>query len=196
MTRRAEKRRAVFLDRDGVLNRVTLRDGRSFPPDRIEDFQLFDGVVSAVRRLRDAGYAIVVCTNQPDVATGRQSSATVEAMHAKLREWLPIDDIRTCYHTDAHDCRCRKPRPGMLVAAAEALGIDLADSYMVGDRWRDVEAAQAAGCIAIFIDAGYRERQPSQPFVRVGSLVEAADFILNRDNLRQEKCHAPHMTSP
>ncbi len=194
MRRADRRRRAVFLDRDGVLNQVTLRDGRSYPPAGLEDFRLFDGVAPAVRRLRDAGYAIVVCTNQPDVATGRQSRATVEAMHAKLRAWVPVDDIQVCYHTDDHDCRCRKPRPGMLIAAAESLGIDLAASYMVGDRWRDVEAGQAAGCVSIFIDAGYRERQPQRPFVRVASLVEAVDFILNRDISGQGKCQL-HATS-
>ncbi|RMD60586.1 MAG: transaldolase [Alphaproteobacteria bacterium] len=177
----APLRKAVFLDRDGVINRAWIKNGRPFPPPSPADFSLLPGVAAAVRRLHAAGYLIVVCTNQPDVATGRQSREAVEAMHAKLRSWLPVDDIRVCYHIDEHDCTCRKPRPGMLTGAAAALGIDLGRSYMVGDRWRDIEAGQAAGCFPILIESDYSECRPDPPFIRVSSLAEAAAFIINRD---------------
>jgi D-glycero-D-manno-heptose 1,7-bisphosphate phosphatase len=169
---------AVFLDRDGVINRGVVRDGRPFPPDRPEDLEILPGVPEALERLRSAGYLNVVVTNQPDVATGKQRREVVEAMHARLASELAIDAIKACFHVDADDCGCRKPRPGMLLEAAQELGIDLSASYMVGDRWRDVAAGQAAGCKALFINYGYAEKRPNEPFVAVKSLPAAADLIL------------------
>jgi D-glycero-D-manno-heptose 1,7-bisphosphate phosphatase len=169
---------AVFFDRDGTLNRAVIRDGRSYPPDTIDAFELYPGVPDAVRRLKAAGYLIVVVTNQPDVATGRQSRAVVDAIHDRLRALVPIDDLRTCFHVDADRCRCRKPQPGMLLDAAADHAIDLDASYMIGDRWRDVEAGKAAGCRTIFIRNDYDERQPDGPDAAVDSVVEASAIIL------------------
>jgi len=171
-------RRAVFLDRDGVINRSIVRNGKAFPPDSLAEFEILPGVPEAIAALKAQGFLIVVVTNQPDVATGKQDQRVVEEMHAQLRRLLPIDDLRVCYHVDADACGCRKPEPGMLLAAAESLGIDLAASYMVGDRWRDIEAGQRAGCRTFFIDYGYDERAPSPPFVAVNTLAEAAARIL------------------
>jgi D-glycero-D-manno-heptose 1,7-bisphosphate phosphatase len=169
---------AVFLDRDGVINRGVIRDGRPYPPDRLEDLEILPGVPAALARLRAAGYLNVVVTNQPDVATGKQRREVVEAMHARLLAELAIDAVKVCFHVDADNCRCRKPRPGMLLEAARDLGIDLSASYMVGDRWRDVAAGQAAGCKALFIDYGYAEKSPKEPFVAVKSLPAAAELII------------------
>jgi len=169
---------AVFLDRDGVINRGVIRDGRPYPPDRLEDLEILPGVPQALERLRAAGYLNVVVTNQPDVAAGKQRREVVEAMHARLLAELAIDAIKVCFHVDADGCDCRKPRAGMLFEAARELGIDLAASYMVGDRWRDVAAGQAAGCKALFIDYGYAEKSPDEPFVAVKSLPAAAELII------------------
>jgi D-glycero-D-manno-heptose 1,7-bisphosphate phosphatase len=171
-------RAAVFLDRDGVINANVLRDGKPVAPTEIEQFQFLPGVEDAVQRLKDAGFIVIVCTNQPDVATGRAQRATVDAMHDLVHEKLKIDDIRACFHTDKEGCDCRKPKPGMLLAAAREHGIDLASSYMVGDRWRDVAAGRAAGCGTIFVDYGYEQDGPNEPDHVVGSLPEAVDFIL------------------
>jgi D-glycero-D-manno-heptose 1,7-bisphosphate phosphatase len=147
--------RAVFLDRDGVINRAVIRNGKAYAPARLEDFQLLPGVPDAVRALHEAGYRLVVATNQPDVGAGLIAREDVEAMHQRLRETLPIDDIRVCYHTEADGCACRKPKPGMLTDAAREWGIDLAESVMVGDRWRDVDAGRNAGCGTVLVESGY-----------------------------------------
>ena len=168
--------RAVFLDRDGVLSEVVVRDGRPYPPPRLEDLRIYPDVRDSLRRLKDAGFVLVVVTNQPDVARGTQSRETVEAMNARLADALPLDEIRVCYHDDADDCDCRKPKPGLLTAQPD---YDRSRSFMVGDRWRDVEAGRRAGCRTVLIDRGYAE--PSvPPDARVGSLTEAVDWILQR----------------
>jgi len=171
-------RRAVFLDRDGVLNRAVVRGGRPYPPDTLEAIEVLPGAREVLERLRAAGFLVVVVTNQPDVATGRQRREVVDAMHARLGAELAIDAFKVCYHIDADACACRKPKPGMLLEAAAELGIDIASSYLVGDRWRDVEAAQAAGCEALFIDYAYDEKRPEKPYVAVNSLAHAVEHIL------------------
>jgi D-glycero-D-manno-heptose 1,7-bisphosphate phosphatase len=168
---------AVFLDRDGVLNDVELRDGTPIPPPRVEQLRLLPGVVEACGRLRELGYLLVVITNQPDIARGSQTRDEVERMHDVLRQRLPLDDIVVCAHDDADGCACRKPKPGMILDAAERHGLDLAASFSVGDRWRDVEAAQRAGVRAIFVDRGYGERRPTDADAVVASLPDAVGFI-------------------
>jgi D-glycero-D-manno-heptose 1,7-bisphosphate phosphatase len=170
---------AVFLDRDGVINANLERDGKPVAPTRIEEFHLLPGVEDAVRRLKGAGYLVIVCTNQPDVATGRTSRATLDIMHALVCEKLVVDDIKVCFHTDKDGCDCRKPKPGMLLAAAREYGIDLAASYMIGDRWRDVAAGRAVGCKTFFVDYGYQQDGPNEPDYVVASLQQAVNCILN-----------------
>lgn len=170
--------RAVFLDRDGVINRAFVRDGRSYPPDRLEDFQLIEGVSEACALLKTAGYLLMVVTNQPDVATGKQSLDVVAAMHQKMKGLLPIDDVFACYHVDEDHCACRKPRPGMLLEAAKRHGLDVTESFLVGDRRRDILAGQAVGCHCYFINYRYREAGPDGPFETVSDLLDAANRIL------------------
>jgi D-glycero-D-manno-heptose 1,7-bisphosphate phosphatase len=172
------KPRAVFLDRDGVLNRAVVRSGKPYPPASANELEILPGVASALARLKAAGYALVVVTNQPDIARGTQRRDVVEAIHARLAATLPIDEFRVCPHDDRDACSCRKPKPGLLEAAAMAAGIDLGASFMVGDRWRDIEAGHAAGCRTIFIDYHYNELRPHAPDVIVRSLAEATDWIL------------------
>jgi D-glycero-D-manno-heptose 1,7-bisphosphate phosphatase len=173
-------RRAVFLDRDGVINAAEVRDGKPFPPPTLEALDVLPGVPDALLRLRNAGFHLVVVTNQPDVARGTQLRAVVDAMHARLAATLAIDEFRVCDHDDGDGCGCRKPKPGMLEAAALESGLSLAASFMVGDRWRDIEAGQRAGCATIFIDRHYLERPPERPDITVQSLPEAVDWILSR----------------
>lgn len=178
--RNPQPRRAVFLDRDGVINRAFVRDGKPYPPANVEEFEILPEVGEACRRLKRAGFFLIVATNQPDVGRGTQPLATVEAMHAKMCAALPIDRIEACFHPGkgASDCDCRKPKPGMLLRAARELGIDLARSWMVGDRWRDIDCGHAAGCRTVFIDYGYDEALRQAPHFSAKSLSEAAGIII------------------
>ncbi len=172
-------RRAVFLDRDGVINRAFVRDGKPFPPPTPQELEILPGVAEALRELKANGFKLLLVTNQPDVGRGKLSVQTLDAMHEDLRAHLPLDDILVCCHTDQDKCDCRKPMPGMIIEAARKHNIDLAASFMVGDRWRDIDAGYNAGCKTILIDYGYSERPPDhEPDLRVGSLREAADWII------------------
>ena len=172
-------RRAVFLDRDGVLNEASVREGKPYPPAHVSEVVLAPGVEAALDRLRGAGFLLIVVTNQPDVRRGSTSRETVEQIHEHLRARLPIDGIYVCYHDDRDACACRKPKPGLLLDAARDHEIDLARSYMIGDRWRDVAAGHAAGCRTVLIDYGYNEVISNiTPDIRVRSVSEAADSIL------------------
>jgi len=170
-------RQAVFLDRDGVLNELIRVDGTPVPPRTIKEFQLIDGVVDAVDQLRTSGYLLIVVTNQPDIARGRQAVGVVEAMHEQLRSGLAVDDIITCCHDDADACECRKPKPGMLIDAICRFGIDPSRSFMVGDRWRDVTAGRLAGCTTILVGPDWDAPMPDAPDLRARNLHEAAGMI-------------------
>lgn len=171
-------RPAVFLDRDGVIVIPQFRDRRSFAPRRLEDFKLYPEAASSLSRLKREGFLLAVVTNQPDVGHGLILRSEVEAMHQILRRELPIDAIEACFHRQDQHCDCRKPKPGMILAAATELGIDLAKSFMVGDRGSDVAAGRAAGCATIFIDLGYGEPAPDAPDYVVRSVAEAAEVII------------------
>jgi len=173
-------RPAVFLDRDGVLVRARVVNSKPFPPASAEEMEIEPGAREALRRLAERGFTLVVVTNQPDVARGGLPAEALQEMHHRLMDELPLEAIWTCPHDDADACACRKPKPGLILEAAQALGIDPACSFLIGDRWRDVEAAHAAGCTAIWLDRGYDERSPGvEPVARVRSLDEAVDWILN-----------------
>ncbi len=172
-------RRAVFLDRDGVLNEPIVRNGKPYGPTQLAELQIPAGTAEALARLKARDFLLLVVTNQPDVARGVQKRDTVDQIAHRLRAELPLDDVLTCFHDDQDDCDCRKPRPGLVTRAAQQYGIDLGRSYLIGDRWRDMDAGTNAGCKTVWIDRGYAERGPaSAPDARVGSLPEAVDWIL------------------
>ena len=170
-------RRAVFLDRDGVLNRALVREGKPYPPMSVSELELLPGVCEACQVLKLAGFVLIVITNQPDVARGTQRREIVEAINAALQAQVPVDAVRVCYHDQADNCTCRKPQPGLLIQAADRWQLDLSHSWMVGDRWKDIEAGRRAGCKTAFIDYGYAECQPKRPDCRVRSLTQAARLI-------------------
>ncbi len=174
-------RKAVFLDRDGVLNRVTVQDdGKPHPPANLDELEILDGVKDACTALRDAGFLLIVVTNQPDVARGTQRREIVQALNDALRHLVPVDAIQVCYHDDADECSCRKPRPGMLLEAAHTWRIDLTQSVMVGDRWSDIEAGRQAGCKTVLIEKSYSCLERCVPDFRTTSLPDAVDWILTR----------------
>jgi D-glycero-D-manno-heptose 1,7-bisphosphate phosphatase len=173
---------AIFLDRDGTLNLGITRDGKPYPPRTSAEFELFPGVESACAALKAAGYVLVVATNQPDVGRGTQTQASVEAMHAKLRLMVSeIDRIEVCYDPGWEELSPRrKPEPGMLLDAAAALDLDLSRSWMIGDRWRDIDCGRRAGVRTVFIDRGYAEELRARPDFTAKSLPEAAAIILRQ----------------
>ena len=175
-----QMKRAVFLDRDGVINRALEKASKPYPPTSLAEFEILPEVSAACAKLKAAGFLLIVATNQPDVGRGTLAKEVVEKIHAHLTAQLPIDRVEVCYHPGKglSDCDCRKPKPGMLLHAAKELNIDLAQSWMVGDRWRDVDCGQAAGCQTIFIDRGYAEELKQKPDFSARHLGEAADIIL------------------
>lgn len=170
-------RRCVFLDRDGVINKSVVRNGRPYPPATVQETVLTEGIAEALAILKARGFLLVVVTNQPDVARGTTSAAEVEKIHNYLRSQLPLDSIRSCFHDDSDNCACRKPRPGLLFSAASEMNIDLKTSFLVGDRWRDIDAGKSAGCTTIFVDYGYQERLREVPDHVVRSPAEMTNFI-------------------
>ena len=173
-------RRAVFLDRDGVLNRAVVRGTTPHPPDCVEQVEILPGVADALAQLAKLQLPLIVVTNQPDVARGTQTREAVEAINRYLSERLPLTAVYTCYHDTADNCACRKPRPGLLINAAAAYNIGLKRSFLVGDRWSDIVAGQAAGCQTLLIDLPYSQAERCRPDHRVIDLPAAAQIILRQ----------------
>ncbi|MGB7281769.1 MAG: HAD family hydrolase [Candidatus Acidiferrum sp.] len=178
-------KQAVFFDRDGVLNRAMVREGKPYPPKDLSEFEIVDRAREDLLLLKEMGFVLIVVTNQPDIARGTQSKGNVDEMNDLLRRELPLDDVFVCPHDSKDECSCRKPSPGLLHSAAELYGLDLQRSFLVGDRWRDIDAGHAAGCTTILIDFGYQERgSTKEPALRVRSLSEAVSFIASREVAR------------
>ena len=171
---------AIFLDRDGVLNRTSVVNGVPHPPASVADLELLPGVAEAVAQLTQLNIPLIVVTNQPDVARGTQTREAVEEINAALRAKLPqLVAFYCCFHDTPDNCACRKPKPGLLTEAAQAYNIDLSRSFMVGDRWSDAVAGQAAGCKTILFDLPYSKGEKCQPDFRAADLAEAARIIVN-----------------
>lgn len=174
--------RAVFLDRDGVINRALVRSGKPYPPRALAEVEILPGVSDALLALKKAGFVLITVSNQPDVSRGTLNRKTVDSINAYLGEHMPMDRFIMCYHDSADECNCRKPKPGMLHEGALEFNVDLGRSYMVGDRWRDIEAGKSAGCKTVFINYGYDEKQPDSYNFVAASLAEAAQIILSVEN--------------
>jgi len=159
---------AIFLDRDGIINRAIVREGMPYPPVKPDEMELLPWTLRSFAKLQSAGYMLIGVTNQPDVARGKQSREEVEAMNAWIQERVPLQEILVCYHDDRDNCDCRKPKPGLILRAAARYSLNLLESWMVGDRWKDIAAGQAAGLKTIFVDYHYHEIYRSNP----------ADFVV------------------
>jgi D-glycero-D-manno-heptose 1,7-bisphosphate phosphatase len=171
--------KAIFLDRDGVINQTVFRNGKPRAPYTLSEFALFLGVPEALEAFKNKGYTLIVVTNQPDVARGWVSRESVDMINDEIKELLPIDDLKICFHTEKDHCNCRKPRPGMILEAAKEWDIDLSLSYMIGDRHSDIQAGKEAGCKTILIGSGDMSSDVSPDF-QLDSLLEASKIILNR----------------
>jgi D-glycero-D-manno-heptose 1,7-bisphosphate phosphatase len=183
-------RRAVFLDRDGVVNRSCCIDGKPYAPRQLTDFRLLPGVAAAIADLKRAGFLAIVVTNQPDIGNGLMPQHTLDAMHAKLSRSVAVDAICVCPHRQDAGCSCRKPQPGLIRRAIEDFAIDPSRSYMVGDRWSDIAAGRAADLYSIFLDRGYAEAMRAPPDLIVNSLPRAVRSILAGRAAKRAQ-HAP-----
>ena len=172
--------KAVFLDRDGVINKVVIRDGKICSPRTMEEFLWEDGIADAVATLRNEGFRVVVVTNQPDIARHKMSPLTLQAMSERIYHSFLVDSVFVCPHDDADNCDCRKPKPGMLLNASRMLGFDCRHSFMVGDSWKDMEAGRAAGCKTILLGRPYNANVTCD--FRVDSLTEAVGLILQLES--------------
>ena len=182
LTQASKRKKSVFLDRDGVLVVPEFREGRSFAPTSLARFAVYPDAAVCLRRLKEAGFELIVVTNQPDVGVGRVAAETVADMHALLTSTLPIDVIKTCFHTRDQNCACRKPKAGMLLEAAAERLLDLESSIMVGDRTSDIEAGLAAKCRTAFIDHGYSaEPRPYHADFVGRSLTDVTNWILETE---------------
>lgn len=171
-------KKAVFLDRDGVINHVILKRGLVASPRTVNELRIISGVIEAISDLNNAQFELVVITNQPEVSRGTLSMENLIEMHQEITRQTGLSQFYICTHDDKDECSCRKPKPGLILEAAEKLNIDPQKSFLVGDRWKDIKAGQAAGCQCFFVDYNYHEVQPSPPFRVVASLQEASSLIL------------------
>ena len=169
--------RAVFLDRDGVINQAQVREGLPFSPADMTEFFWVEPIKEVTRELKSLGYLLFCVTNQPDVGRGLQSREIVESFHTAILTALPIEKIFACYHDDCDECSCRKPRPGLIVEAQREYGLNLAGSWLIGDRWKDIDAGAAAGCSTVFLEYGYDEKLRTQPDHTISQLAELVPLI-------------------
>ena len=170
-------KKAVFLDRDGVINEVQFSGNLPIPPRTLDEVKIIDGVFEAIRLLKANNFLPIVITNQPDVARKKVSIETVTAINLHISELLGIKHIYTCMHDDSDLCNCRKPSSGLIEQSAAELEIDISKSFLVGDRWKDIAAGQEVGVPSFFIDYSYPEKQPKEPYIKVRSLLEAVERI-------------------
>ncbi len=173
------KQKAIFLDRDGVINETYIEKGKTYPPQSLDQYKFLPGVHEGVAALKAQKFLILVVTNQPDIRTGKQKLEVTESMHRLISQELKVDEIYACYHIGSDHCLCRKPKPGMLLEAAKKWNIDFTKSYLVGDRWSDIAAGQAAGCKTFIIGEGYSDQKIATPDWAVQSLLEASKIILS-----------------
>ena len=170
------KNRAVLLDRDGVINETIVKNGKPYPPQTLEELKILPHVLEALNGLKAAGFFLIIITNQPDVGRKNQKMSIVNQMHQYLLNQLPLDDIFVCIDETSPNY---KPLPGMIFSAAKKHKLNLSESFMIGDRWKDINAGHTAGCKTIFIDCNYAEGLKQLPDFQCLNLFEASKFVLN-----------------
>ena len=170
-------RKAIFLDRDGVINKSFIKNGLPFSPTSFAQLKILPGVKESIFRLQKLNFVCLIVTNQPDVSRGQIKKKTVVTMNNYLKDELKLDDIFVCYHDDYDNCECRKPKSGLLLDAGKKWDVDLKESYMIGDRWKDIEAGNRLGCKTIFINRNYKEKKPIDPNFSTDTLLNAVHLI-------------------
>tara|TARA_Y100000591_G_C21568072_1_gene561983 strand:- start:10 stop:543 length:534 start_codon:yes stop_codon:yes gene_type:complete len=174
------KKKAIFLDRDGVLNKPIIYKNKGFAPLKIEDFHMYPHVKKFCKILKK-NFLLIIVTNQPDVKRGKLKISELEKMHHKLFNKIFYDAL--FFSTSlTRRSKYRKPNIGMLTKAIEKFKINSKRSYLIGDRWSDIEAGKKVGCKTIFIDRNYEEKKPNKFDFKAKSFSMAAKYILNDKN--------------
>lgn len=156
------KQKAIFLDRDGVINNNIIESGKPYPPLKLGSVHVIKGMKELIKKWQDEKYLVIVITNQPDVAAHLVTKNKVDKINKFLKNELNFDDIFVCYHGEKDNCNCRKPKIGLFLQAQEKYNIDMKKSWMIGDRWKDIEAGKKAGCKTIYLNYGYDEQRPTE----------------------------------
>ena len=166
-------KRAVFIERDSILNEVRSGPKQQIPPMGLEDFKIISEAAEPLKKLKAVGFVLIATTNQPGLSRGDQSRRELDRMHDMLRRSFPLDDIMLCPHDEADQCPCRKPRPGLLIEAAFKWHLNLDHSFVVSDKWQDAEAARSAGCTSLLVNSPWI-KQVHRDFVlpNLGSIVD------------------------
>lgn len=175
------KNKCVFLDRDGVINKPIIINKKPYSPRKIQEFIFTNDIKYLINKVVDYGYKVIVITNQPDIATGELSQSLLNHFHQQITNKLLVDDIFVCKHQSSDNCNCRKPKPGLILKAALKHKINLRKSYFIGDRWKDIDAANKVECHSIFIDYGYREKLKTMPKNCVSNVDEAFGVIFKKE---------------
>ena len=170
-------KKAIFLDRDGVINKIFIKNGLPFSPPTFDELEILPGVKEAILRFKKKNFLCLLVTNQPDVSRGKMHKEIVIKMNNYLKEEIQLDDIFVCYHDDDDNCKCRKPKPGLLLEASKKWNVDFKKSFIVGDRWRDIQAGKKVGCKTIFLDYKYKEIKPKNPNFITDTLLNATYII-------------------
>ncbi|MCB9062450.1 MAG: HAD-IIIA family hydrolase [Halobacteriovoraceae bacterium] len=175
------KIKAVFLDRDGVINKSIVREGKPYPPQSISEFEFNPGIHEVCRSLKENGFILIVVTNQPDYKRGTQKLDVIEQLNTHVANKLPIEKVYCCLHDNEDNCNCRKPKPGMILMGIEEFNIDPMQSFMIGDRTSDISAGKACGLKTIFIDYHYEEKQNEIPDYTVESIKNIVEIIVPKN---------------
>ncbi len=162
--------KAIFWDRDGVINEVTVVNNKTFCPRKFIDFKLTPGISNHFQKTKELEFKNIIVTNQPDIARGSMTMEALNEMHGLLEKELLVDEINYCPH-DNGQCDCRKPQPGLITKSAQKNNIDLSRSYIIGDAKNDMLAGRAAGCKTILLQRDYND-----------DAVEFADYIVTNIN--------------
>jgi len=170
-------KKSVFLDRDGVINKVYIKDGLPRSPNSSNELKILPGVRESIIKLKKLNFICLMVTNQPNVSRKKIDKNSVIQMNNFLKNEIALDDIFVCYHDDSDNCNCRKPKPGLLLQAGKKWDVDFKKSFMIGDRWKDIQAGEKVGCKTIFLDYKYNEKKPKKPDFVSDSLLNAAHII-------------------
>ena len=170
-------KKAIFLDRDGIINKAIIKNKKPYPPTKLSEVEPILEINNFIYSWKAKGYLIIIVTNQPDVSRGTLDKNIADQINEHLSYVINFDDIFVCYHGNDNECDCRKPKIGLFMQAKEKYDIDLSKSWMVGDRWRDVEAGKNAGCKTIFVDYGYDEKQPTNQDYTVRNVLQVYKII-------------------